>query len=68
MPSTVIRQFQYHAGERRLEVVFQTGRRYSYHDVPANVADAMRQSFSKGEYFNREIKDVFPYRKANENR
>jgi lysyl-tRNA synthetase class 2 len=61
MPSTVIRWLGYHAAERRLEILFTTGRRYSYHDVRAELANAMRQSFSKGEFFNAHIRDHFQF-------
>ena len=61
MPSTVIRRFHYYAAEQRLEIVFQTGRHYSYHGVPADVAEAMRQAFSKGEFFNQHIRDRYRF-------
>ncbi len=61
MPSTVIRSFHYHAAERRLEILFQTGRRYSYFDVPPDVSEAMRDAFSKGEFFNAHIRDKFRF-------
>jgi lysyl-tRNA synthetase class 2 len=61
MPSTVIRSFHYHASQRRLEIVFVTGRRYSYHDVPSAIFEAMQAAFSKGEFFNACIRDHFPF-------
>lgn len=61
MPSTVIRWFGYHPAEQRLEILFTTGRRYSYHGVPADMVDAMRQAFSKGEFFNAHIRDRFRF-------
>jgi hypothetical protein len=61
MPSSVIRRFQYHPSERRLEVTFVNGRRYSYRDVPPDLADAMRMAFSKGEFFNKHVKDRFAF-------
>ena len=61
MPSTVIRSFAYDAQDRRLDVTFVSGRRYSYHEVPADLAEAMRLSFSKGEFFNRHIRGRFGY-------
>jgi hypothetical protein len=59
MPSKVIRAFNYDADDRRLDVVFVSGRRYSYADVPPDVAQEMRLSFSKGEFFNRRIRDRY---------
>jgi len=61
MPSTVIRAFSYDADARRLDIVFVTGRRYSYVDVPAAVVDAMRRAASKGGFFNRRIRDRYAY-------
>jgi hypothetical protein len=61
MPSTVIRSFSYDPDARRLRVTFVNGRRYSYRDVPADVAEEMRLSFSKGTFFNRRIRDRFEY-------
>lgn len=61
MPSSVITRFFYHPAEQRLEILFVTGRRYSYHDVPADVAEAMRNAFSKGEFFNAHIRDRYRF-------
>ena len=61
MPSTVIRRFDYDEGERRLEIEFVTGRRYSYHDVPARIVAAFRAATSKGSFFNRRIRDHFAF-------
>jgi lysyl-tRNA synthetase class 2 len=61
MPSSVIRAFFYDASARRLKVVFTTGRRYSYLDVPPAVAEGMQAAPSKGEYFNAHIRDHFAF-------
>jgi hypothetical protein len=61
MPSSVIRNFRYLAHERQLEIVFVTGRRYRYLEVPEKTYTAMRESFSKGEFFNQEIRDQFAF-------
>ena len=61
MPSTVIRAFSYDANAHRLDIEFVTGRRYSYADVPAAVAEAMRRAASKGGFFNRRIRDRYAY-------
>jgi len=63
MPSSVIRRFDYDAAEARLDVEFVTGKRYSYHDVPAEVVAEMRAAFSKGSYFNTRIRDHFAFTK-----
>jgi hypothetical protein len=59
MPSTVIAQFTYDRERRDLVIVFRSGRIYAYHDVPADVAAAMRAAFAKGEFFNAEIRDRY---------
>jgi hypothetical protein len=62
MPSTVIRRFDYRPETRELEVLFVTGRRYLYADVPAEEAEAFRSAFAKGVYFNRNIRDRYAHR------
>lgn len=66
MPSTVIRSFHYDPDTARLSVIFRSGRRYIYHEVPAETFDAMKAAYSKGEFFNREIRDRFPYERADD--
>jgi hypothetical protein len=61
MPSTVIAAFDYDASACRLDVRFVSGRRYSYHGVPPEVAADMRAAFSKGVYFNEHIRDRYRY-------
>ena len=39
---------------QQLDLVFVSGRRYRYHDVPAETYGEMRRAFSKGEFFNDE--------------
>ena len=60
MPSTVIQTFDYDAEGRRLDITFVTGKRYSYADVPPEVAADMRRAFSKGWFFNRFVRDRYP--------
>lgn len=62
MPSTVIRRFDYRPETRELEVLFVTGRRYLYFDVPAEEVEALRSAFAKGAHFNRHIRDEYEYR------
>ena len=61
MPSSVIRGFRYLAHEHQLEIVFVSGRRYRYLEVPAKTYAAMREAFSKGEFFNEQIRDRFAF-------
>lgn len=61
MPSTVIRAIAYREAESELEVLFTTGRRYIYHDVPPAVAQAFRAARIKGPHFNRHIRGRYHY-------
>jgi len=66
MPSTVIRSYRYDRRRRALDIVFQSRRRYTYLGVPEETYDAMRAAFSKGEFFNRHIRDHFPFERNGE--
>ena len=61
MPSNVIRSFKYEPATRKLLIVFQTGRRYDYQDVPEETYLGMLNSSSKGEFFNAHIRDRFTF-------
>ena len=62
MPSTVIRSFDYDASKQQLLVVFRSGRRYVYEQVSEDTYTRLRGAFSKGEFFNKHIRDRFPFR------
>lgn len=64
MPSSVIRSFEYDAARKELLVMFRSGRRYLYEDVPEETHAAMRKSFSKGEFFNEHIRERFTFRRS----
>ncbi|MGH8174925.1 MAG: KTSC domain-containing protein, partial [Steroidobacter sp.] len=66
MPSTVIRSFKYDAARKELLIVFQSGRRYIYEGVPEETFEALRSSFSKGEFFNEHIRENFPFKRDGE--
>ena len=66
MPSSVIRSYHYDPARRALSVVFQSQRRYTYSEVPAETYAAMKAAFSKGEFFNRHIRDKFTFRRDDE--
>jgi len=61
MPSTVIRSFAYRPETCELEVLFTTGRRYVYRDVPPDAAEALRGAFAKGRHFNARIRGRYPF-------
>lgn len=62
MPSKVIRRFHYAADRNELTIEFTTGRRQLYSLVPEQEVQAMRAAFSKGRYFNLNIRDHYPCR------
>lgn len=61
MPSMVIRSFAYRPDSRELEVLFTTGRRYVYSQVPPEAAEALRSAFAKGRHFNARIRGRYAY-------
>ncbi|KAF0105104.1 MAG: hypothetical protein FD144_742 [Rhodospirillaceae bacterium] len=66
MPSTVIRSYRYDRRRRALDVVFQSRRRCTYLGVPEETYDRMKAAFSKGEFFNRHIRDHFTFERNGE--
>jgi hypothetical protein len=68
MPSTAIRYFRYDSAKRELQVTFVTSRRYVYADVPPEIFDAFSAAFSKGTFFNREIRDRYAHREIKRER
>lgn len=61
MPSAVIRAAHYDAERELLDILFTTGRRYLYQDVPPEAADAFRAAPSKGRHFNAHIRDRYAF-------
>lgn len=61
MPSTVIRQSSYDPEHELLIIEFITGRRYLYAGIAADLYDAMRRARSKGGFFNRRIRNRYPF-------
>ena len=61
MPSAVIRTFDYRPAERELDILFTTGRRYVFHDVAPEAAQAFRAAFSKGRHFNTRIRGRYRF-------
>jgi KTSC domain len=59
MPSTVVRSYCYDVETAELLVNFQSGRSYTYQDVPRGVAAGLKCAPSKGVYFNRHIRSKF---------
>lgn len=61
MPSSVIRHFAYDEAARELSILFTTGRRYVYHEVPPEACAALKAAFSKGRHFNARIRDHYRF-------
>ena len=61
MPSSVIRDFDYDEDRCVLEITFVSGRIYAYRDVPPEVFAEFQMARSKGEFFNRHIRDCFDF-------
>jgi len=61
-PSTVIRGAWYLPERRQLDLLFTSGRRYIYSEVPMAVASRFAEAASKGRFYNLEIRNRFPCR------
>jgi len=59
--SSVLKSASYERGV--LEIEFQHGDLYRYFDVPAETADALLASESKGQYFSKFIRDRYRFQK-----
>lgn len=61
--SEAIRAVDYDPSRRRLLVVFTSGQRYAYRNVPRRVHRAFLDAESKGRFFQGEIRGRFAYEK-----
>jgi hypothetical protein len=59
--STAIAEIDYSPEHGKLFVTFRDGDEYVYVGVPARVSDAFVRSTSKGRFFQRVIRDRYPY-------
>ena len=64
LPSSVIRGAWYLPERRQLDLLFTSGRRYVYSEVPLAVATGFAEADSKGRFYNREIRNCFPCREV----
>lgn len=51
----------YHPRKRQLELMFCSGKRYLYFQVPSQCYQELLRADSKGGYFNRNIRNRFPF-------
>jgi hypothetical protein len=63
MPSSVINHFSYDPDAATLNIIFVSGIRYKYKNVPPEVYNMLKAAGSKGRYFNHFIKGKFKYKK-----
>lgn len=59
MTSTAINGAWYLPARKELELLFTSGRRYRYYGVPRRVAEQFAGALSKGQFFNREIRNHY---------
>ena len=66
MPYTVIVNIEYDPEQQQLKITFLSGSVYRYYKVPPEVMDLFNRYKSKGQVFNRFIKDKYDYDKLNQ--
>lgn len=62
LDSSLLASVQYDPPRRYLDVEFRSAQRYRYFNVPARRYQELLRAESKGRYFNRSIRNCFPYR------
>lgn len=60
--STAIRKIAYDSNEKRLSITFNSNKTYDYPNVPAQLVCNFMKSPSKGQFFNKEIRNKFQRR------
>ncbi len=63
MPSSVVSAFQYDSSSLTLRIIFVSGKVYDYLNVPEEKYIEMKAAFSKGIYFNTNIKPYYSCKK-----
>jgi hypothetical protein len=66
--STTLRSVGYDRASRILEAEFRTGRVYRYEGVMPNLYLSFLAARSKGTFFNKVIRDSFPYHEVGRER
>lgn len=59
--SSNLKSVGYDSGTSTLEVEFKKGRIYQYQNVPPEKYSSLLDADSKGRYFNKNIKDLYPF-------
>jgi hypothetical protein len=63
MPSSVVAAIKYDAHASTLRVTYVSGMVYDYKNVPEEVYQAMKISFSKGVFLNQYVKGKYEFEK-----
>jgi hypothetical protein len=61
LESSTLASAGYDPALRRMEIQFHTGERYLYFQVPPQIYQRLMRAESKGAWFNRNIRNRFPY-------
>ncbi len=56
LSSSALRSASYDEDSERLEIAFTSGSSYTFHGVPRNVFEGLRDSGSPGQYYHQNIK------------
>jgi hypothetical protein len=64
LDSTALTWIRYLPEQRILQVSLRTGRDYEYRDVPLSIYRELLAAESKGRYYNRHIRNNFPFREV----
>jgi lysyl-tRNA synthetase class 2 len=59
--SSMMTQVEYDDDAQELDILFASGKRYRYFGVPPDIYAELLDAESKGQFFNEEIKDVYPF-------
>lgn len=62
--SSNLRSVGYDEATRTLEIEFRSGRVYRYIEVPRDVYEELMSADSLGRYFNKYIREAYPYSRA----
>lgn len=62
LASSLLASMRY-SPQATLDLAFRNGATFRYFTVPRRVAEGLLAAKSKGAYFNRHIKDRFPYQR-----
>lgn len=52
---------EYDDDAQELDILFASGKKYRYLGVPPDIYAGLLDAESKGQFFNEEIKDVYPF-------